>query len=350
MTVTSVNEDQEKAAAEHAYDTTGTYEVLVTATPEDGEVETATTTVRVGSGARRVNGADRISTAVRISQETFADGEADSVFLARADQFADALSAASAAVDLGGPVLLTVPNSVHPKVAAEIERALAEGGTVYILGGEKALGTGVERDLDGAGYEHERISGSDRIETSVAVARLLLGESTPEQVYLASAADFPDALAAAAVAAAQGQPVLLTHPDQLAEPVRELLTSYDPKPGITVVGGEQAVSETVVSELRSLGFEVVRISGADRFQTAAELAGRGEHKVVFLATGANFPDALAGAALAGRRGGPVLLVGDGLPEPARQVIASGGTQAVIAFGGTAVIPDAVLEAAEAAAG
>ena len=57
--------------------------------------------------------------------------------------------------------------------------------------------------------------------------------------------------------------------------------------------------------------ESVRVSGADRYATAAALSAAtfgANVPVAYVATGANFPDALAAGPAAAHAGGPVLLV------------------------------------------
>src|SRR5690606_9744829 len=96
--------------------------------------------------------------------------------------------------------------------------------TVYVLGSTKAVGTRVARALDGIpGVSVTRVSGRDRYETAVRVAeraRKLLrarGEDLAPVAFVASGEDFPDALAAAPLAAYNAAPVLLT-PSTRAHP------------------------------------------------------------------------------------------------------------------------------------
>jgi len=85
-------------------------------------------------------------------------------------------------------------------------------------------------------------------------------------------------------------------------------------PHVTVAGGPAAVSDGVVAGLGPLSRTVERISGPDRYATAAALSEAhfphfsGEGPPVFIATGENWPDALAGGPSAAYYGGPILLV------------------------------------------
>ncbi|WP_194895917.1 cell wall-binding repeat-containing protein [Catenulispora pinisilvae] len=97
---------------------------------------------------------------------------------------------------------------------------------------------------------------------------------------------------------------------------------------------------------------VGRISGADRYQTGIQISqqqypGNGSANAVVLATGTNFPDALAGVPLAKKVGGPLLLTPGNVADAQvineiHRVLKPGGT--VYVLGGTAAITPAVVNA------
>lgn len=129
--------------------------------------------------------------------------------------------------------------------------------------------------------------------------------------YVATRANYPDALAGAAAAGHTGAPILLTDPNSLPDATKAELAQLQPR-SIVVLGGPNAVSDTVVGQLGYYA-TVSRIAGSDRSQTSALIATSGAFGTggtVFVATGYNYPDALAGAAVAGGtyRPGPILLV------------------------------------------
>ena len=120
--------------------------------------------------AVRLSGADRYQTALDASGQTFADGSADGVVLARGDLFADALSGVPLAGAYGGPLLLTPQNQLLPAVLVEIKRVLAPTGTVFLMGGTGALSDTVEAALVAGlpGHQVQRVAGTDRYATAVA--------------------------------------------------------------------------------------------------------------------------------------------------------------------------------------
>lgn len=90
---------------------------------------------------------------------------------------------------------------------------------------------------------------------------------------------------------------------------------------------------------------VVRVAGADRYETAADLAGRtaAHPERVFVATGQDFPDALAAATVAGAQDVPVLLVrGDSVPDATRASLQALEPDEIVVLGGSSSVSDAVL--------
>lgn len=88
-----------------------------------------------------------------------------------------------------------------------------------------------------------------------------------------------------------------------------------------------------------------RIAGADRYATAAAVSaarfGPGV-PVVYIATGKGYADALAAGPAAASRGGPVLLVGDSIPEPTAAELTRLEPGEIVVAGGPASVSDAVL--------
>lgn len=198
-----------------------------------------------------------------------------------------------------------------------------------------------------------RLHGRDRIATAVAVSRNAFPEGADVAV-VATARDFPDALAAAGLAdAGGGGPVLLTGPDALAPSVAAEIRRLDPS-RVYVLGGVRALGDRVADQLRSIvgPGAVERLAGADRFATAAAAAREGVRlrgapaDAVLLATAGHFADALAAGPLAAAGDAPLLLTRpDALPEATRAAIGDLDPRQVIAIGGSAAIREATLRAA-----
>lgn len=93
-----------------------------------------------------------------------------------------------------------------------------------------------------------------------------------------------------------------------------------------------------------------RVAGADRFETAAEVAldafPYGADDVV-VAAGRNYPDALAASSVAGHLDGPILLVDDEVPEATLQALSQLAPSRVHIAGGAAAVDDDVADELDA---
>ena len=169
-------------------------------------------------------------------------------------------------------------------------------------------------------------------------------------VYVATGLAHADALGAGPAAAAAGGPVLLTPPAGLPEAVRSTIDRLNPE-RIVVVGGKQAVSDTVLGELAPLSPRVERLAGTDRYGTAAAIAldefrpedGQST-PIVFVADGIGFADALSGGAVAAAMGAPLLLTAPGaLPAATATALAALRPSKIVVLGGEAAVGRAVAD-------
>jgi N-acetylmuramoyl-L-alanine amidase len=262
------------------------------------------------ASATRLYGPTRIETAIRISQEGWTS--AQTVLLARADDFPDSLVSVPLSKRLNAPILLTYPDQLDSVVLEELKRLGSKH--VVILGGAGVMGETITSPLEQANLTWERIGGTDRYDTAVQVAKRLGGNG---QVILTSGENFPDALAIGPYAGQTETPILLTAKSELPKVTQDTLQAlgaYKLNNGgeavakTYVIGGEGVVSLETTKGLSGM----TRISGKDRYETAARVfwfmqdklgvssfqtATNGVRKV-FLVTGENFPDALVAGALA----------------------------------------------------
>lgn len=263
-----------------------------------------------GAEVRRLAGPDRDTTAVAISQDLY--DTVDTVVLARSDVYADALAGATLAFDRGAPLLLTPSDELNPIVADEIERLGAT--TAVLLGGEVALSPAVEEDLAAAGItEVERYGADNRFGTAALIAAEL-GDAGMAWVVKGNDADpargWPDAMSIAPVAAAAGQPILLTETDRLPEETIAALGDVD---RARLVGGTAAIDADVEGQIADLVTLGDRVAGDNRFATsvaAAEVgleAGAGLADT-WLARADAFADALSAGPSVAATGGTLLLV------------------------------------------
>ena len=263
----------------------------------------------------RISGPDRFATSVEISNVGFPDGFPEgsgrAVFIVNGLNFPDALGAAPAAARISAPVLLVTPWGIPDSVKAELDRL--DPATIYIVGGAPSVSLGVEAQLKGYTPDVVRFSGVDRFHTSRLVADRFWGGSENRTAYVATGFNFPDALSAAPAAANEYAPVILVNgkANALDSATASLLEQLGIEK-VVVAGGEPSVSAGVKTSIDELPFivESYRRNGVDRVATSVITNQKSFPlaDTAFLATGWNFPDALAGAALAGSWYAPVYLV------------------------------------------
>jgi putative cell wall-binding protein len=159
-----------------------------------------------------------------------------------------------------------------------------------------------------------RIAGPNRYATSVAASKRGFPDGAAT-VVIATGENWPDALGGSALAGAVGGPLLLTRttslPAEVANEIKRL--------GATkayILGSTASVSAGVASAIDALPLitKVTRLGGANRYETARKVAdetirllGSDFGKQAFVATGSNYPDAVAASPIAAWRGMPILL-------------------------------------------
>jgi SpoIID/LytB domain protein len=286
-----------------------------------------------------------------------ASGSTRFVVLATDSAYPDALASASLARALGTGTLLTPPTRLSSATAAAL---VVEGVThVYVVGGPLAVSTAVVAAIGGmpahacgggvgpgTDIEVTRVEGATEYDTAAEVARTaakLAGVGTIDlsgayagtnatggmgrdnatagnasigpittgpltTALVARGTGFQDAEAASTLAYAERLPILLTTPSTLSPQIAPAISALGVRQ-VIVMGGELAVSDSVVAQLEQLGVSVLRVAGADATGTAVELAELEEapsptgfgwqgNGALTVARGNGYSDGLAGAVVA----------------------------------------------------
>lgn len=220
------------------------------------------------------------------------------------------------------------------RFAPALVAALALAGLSLPLSGATAKSTFTfARTFDGQNRYHT----AQKIATGS-------GFSNVNDVVIATGQNFPDALAGNYLAAAKSSPILLTARDSLPIETNSALVAVGAK-RVTLLGGTSAISAQVQSDLEGRGYTVTRVFGANRYDTAYEVAKAGGtvgviagKKTAFLATGENFADALAAGPAAYAKNLPILLTTPGSLSPqAQRAINELGIEQIVVLGGTAAV-------------
>jgi putative cell wall-binding protein len=192
----------------------------------------------------------------------------------------------------------------------------------------------------------ERLAGQDRYGTAAAVALDTFDEATTAVIASGRDENLADALTGSYLAGQEQAPILLVDRDTVPAVTRSALQELGVE-RVVILGQTGAVSQAVQDDL-ARDFEVERIGGRDRYETAALIATSGDAATgALLARGDQFADALVAGPIAYRAGRPILLTPPTtLSASAADAFEELGTTDVVVLGGTSAVSAGVVDAVE----
>lgn len=204
-------------------------------------------------------------------------------------------------------------------------------------------------------HDYVSIAGDTRFETGAQAALSAFPEGA-DTIVLATGRNFPDALGGSALAGALDAPLLLVDTASVPTEVLSAIVELDPS-HVIILGGESAVPDDVRTPILATmgaGATIERIAGTNRYDTARLVAARtvtelgGEYSGgAFVATGLNFPDALAAGPVAASSGWPIYLVANTTADTATfQAMEDDGASTVRVVGGEGVVKPSTFTALE----
>ncbi len=208
-----------------------------------------------GVACTRIAGADRYATAALVAREIAdREGGADTVYLARGDDFPDALACSPHSFASTVPVLLTRPGSLSDPTRAAITDLATKN--VLIAGSTAAVSSGVAASVDAMpDVEVTRLGGGNRYATASVIAEdaVSRGWASWAHVGIATGQDFPDSLVGGPAIGRLGGVVLMTNPAELSAPTRaEILLHASDIVRVDIFGGPSVVSSKVASDLGAM--------------------------------------------------------------------------------------------------
>lgn len=292
----------------------------------------------------RLAGSGRCETAAEISKASFESAE--NAVLASGNDYADALAGVPLAYALNAPVLLIRNHELDSATLSEMKRLGVKN--VYILGGDFAINGSVESSLKNKGYNVSRLAGDDRFGTSVKIAdKLFELAGAPEELFFTYSHNYPDALAISGIAASKGCPVLyIAGSGKLTDEI----SAYASESGAakaTIISGPAIVGSAAEDSIKGCGVASInRIYGSDRYETCLKI--NKEYKdilggdAICVATGTNYPDALAGGVFAALNGAPLILVGQSFTNAQKNYLSELPSKDAYIFGGTGAVGENIV--------
>lgn len=192
-----------------------------------------------------------------------------------------------------------------------------------------------------------RIAGASRFETAVAASSASVYQS--DYAILVSSRSYPDALASTALSRVFNAPMLYSGENQLNTATLNELKRIKAKK-VFLVGGPTAISAAVESNLKSLGYSVERVAGANRYQTAVQigqlLRAQYNSSTALVVNGNTTSDALVAGAYASHFGSPIVYTDKNKMDNASINFLKTNYKKVIIVGGEASVAPAVRTSLE----
>lgn len=193
-------------------------------------------------------------------------------------------------------------------------------------------------------FANSRISGEHRYQTAIEISKKHFSSS--ESIVLTSANELVDSLTSTPLATSLKSPILLSDKSKVNQNTLNEIKRLNAK-NIYIVGGESTISQKVESNLKQQGYNVVRVSGKDRYRTSVEVGKKvveksgNKHKIV-LASGVNIVDALSGNSIAAKENIPVLLTQiNELNEYTKKAIKEWKVNEIVIVGGKSSVSEKV---------
>ena len=208
------------------------------------------------------------------------------------------------------------------------------------------LAFGIQPTMNASAETYTRIGGTTRYSTAVAIADELT-TGTVKNVVLTTGDSFADALSAAPLASSLNAPILLSSstPETSSDAINYINSNTDNNSTTYIIGGDASVPESISNTLKT---KVIRISGADRYETnlkIAEAMNVPKGTPIFIASGESYPDALSIAGIAAHSEDPIILIGpQGITPELNNFITQDSPTNIYFIGGPAVLSLEVQQA------
>lgn len=289
-------------------------------------------------------GSNRYQTAISISQNGWTNS--DYVIIANGEDFPDALSASPLAAYYNAPILLTAKDSISDETLNELKRLKVK--KVLIIGGPGVVSNSIKSSIENLKYDEQtktitcdRIYGDNRFATSVAVAKQLPNSG---EIAVLSGENFPDALSMAPFAAKNKIPIVLVSKSEVSPSLKDYINENNINKTY-IIGGPGVINDIITKSFNN----PERIYGQNRYETNTKVIQRFSDIIniskTFVASGDNFPDGLAGSALAAKSSSPIVLTSKSPDNTTRDFIYNNLDKIsnLSILGGSGVIPPDLIQ-------
>lgn len=303
-----------------------------------------TTRTKAAVNPERIGGANRYDTSIAVSRNGW-NATSDYVVIASGEDFGDALSAAPLAKKYNAPILLVSKDNLDNQsdsassLTKELSRLKAK--KAFIIGGIGSVSSKVEDAIKNKGIEIERISGNDRYDTSIEIAKKV---GANNGVVIAKGDDFADALSAAPIAASKEMPIILVPQDKVTDTLQNYLKENNISKAY-VIGDKDVINDDIVKQFPN----AERITGNNEYERNINIINKFskdlKYDTVYFSSRKGFADSLSGSALAALTSSPIILVDENSEAKVKEYIDSNikDIGQVNVLGGEGVVNTSLLE-------
>lgn len=194
-----------------------------------------------GAITTRISGLDRYDSAYKIANM---QKNKNTVVLVNGNEFSDTLSITPVATKHNYPLLLTNGKTIDKNSMSIINKS----STVYIAGGESKVSKNLENTLKKSGKTVKRVSGLDRYETSMNIAKEFFPNATSS--IFASGTNFADAISGVSLSNKLDAPIFLSFKKEPNKNQLDFLKSNKTE-FVYILGGHTSISESFESYIKS---------------------------------------------------------------------------------------------------
>jgi putative cell wall-binding protein len=291
---------------------------------------------------RSFAGKSRYDTALKIISNGWTKSDSAVISSGNNGNLVDALTAAPLARKLKAPIFLTDGKTLDSTTISKLKSLGVKNA--YITSGTAVISSNIEKQLNSIDITYvKRLGGATRYETSVNIAKTL---GNAQSIMVARGDEYADALSAAAIAASEGMPVLLSDKNTLPKSVSDYIKSQNISTSY-VLGMQGALSDNVANNLPG----PKRLGGKNRYETNVEIVREFQDEIdfnkLYVASGekANLVDALAGSPLASLSSSAIILSSSALPDETAEYLNTvlNSNSNISIFGGLGAVPSAVSD-------
>lgn len=198
----------------------------------------------------RISGQDRYETALKIAQKV---GLSKGVFVAIGTDFPDALSIGPIAAANGMPLLLVPPDDLTKTQKALINKSKIP--TSFVVTGSSELSDNVIQQFPNC----EVIGGEDPYDRNINLITRFADSLDLDTLYISTGENFPDALAASALAQKHDNPLLLLQGNTLPNSALSFMSSNIISQ-LHIMGGTSVITDSVEATLATLPTQIASVA------------------------------------------------------------------------------------------